>query len=174
MNLDIDKIYEIYFKRVYFYVKRIMGDVANNEDIEECVSDIFLSVWKESDKYDSTRGSLDTFINIKTRSIALNYRKKVIGKKIKFPIDTIDIFNIEVEQNLNTENKVIDNLNTVEIIEQIKKFKEPNRSYFYLRYFMNYEIKAIAKMFNTTVSSVDNRLYRCRLSLKKFLGKEVI
>ncbi|MCI9260675.1 MAG: sigma-70 family RNA polymerase sigma factor [Romboutsia sp.] len=32
------------------------------------------------------------------------------------------------------------------------------------------ESKEIAKRYNTTVSSVENRLYRCRLALKKIIG----
>lgn len=76
MDKNIDEIYEKYFSRVFFYVKRILKDVGTNEDIEDCVSDVFLAIWKDSDKYNISRGSYDTFVNVKTRSIALSYRKK--------------------------------------------------------------------------------------------------
>ncbi|WP_195266416.1 sigma factor [Clostridium sp. 1001275B_160808_H3] len=83
MDKNIDEIYEKYFNRVFFYVKRILKDVGANEDIEDCVSDVFLALWKDSDKYNISRGSYDTYVNVKTRSIALNYRKKLITKQIK-------------------------------------------------------------------------------------------
>lgn len=169
---NIDETYEKYFNRVFFYVKRILNDVGFNEDIEDCVSNVFLALWKDSDKYNISRGSYDTYVNVKTRSIALNYRKKIMSKKIK--VEDIDYNSIPEKDILITENYVIDKFEKQKIIQEIKKFKEPNRSYFYLRYFMNYEIKDIAKIFNTTASAVENRLYRCRLNLKKILKKDVI
>ncbi len=172
VDKNIDEIYEKYFNRVFFYVKRILKDVGANEDIEDCVSDVFLALWKDSDKYNISRGSYDTYVNVKTRSIALNYRKKLITKQIK--VEDIDYNSIPEKDILITENYVIDKFEKQKIIQEIKKFKEPNRSYFYLRYFMNYEIKDIAKIFNTTASAVENKLYRCRLKLKKILKKEVI
>lgn len=172
MDKNIDEIYERYFNRVFFYVKRILKDVGTNEDIEDCVSDVFLDLWKDSDKYNISRGSYDTFVNVKTRSIALNYKKKIISNKIK--VEDFDYNTIPEKDILITENYVIDKFEKQKIIQEIKKLKEPNRSYFYLRYFMNYEIKDIAKRFNTTASAVENRLYRCRLKLKKILKKEVI
>ncbi|WP_291652067.1 sigma-70 family RNA polymerase sigma factor [Clostridium sp.] len=172
MDKNIDEIYEKYFNRVFFYVKRILKDVGTNEDIEDCVSDVFLALWKDSDKYNISRGSYDTFVNVKTRSIALNYRKKLISKKIK--VEEFDCNSITDKEILITENYVIDKFEKQRIIQEIERFKEPNRSYFYLKYFMNYEVKDIAKMFNTTASAVENRLYRCRLKLKKILKKEVI
>lgn len=33
MRKNIDEIYEKYFNRVYFYVKSIIGNTGNNEDI---------------------------------------------------------------------------------------------------------------------------------------------
>jgi len=95
-----------------------------------------------------------------------------MSKKIK--VEEIDYNSIPEKDILITENYVIDKFEKQKIIQEIKKFKEPNKSYFYLRYFMNYEIKDIAKMFNITASAVENRLYRSRLKLKKILKKEVI
>ena len=56
-----------------------------------------------------------------------------------------------------------------DIANFINNFKEPDKTYFYLKYFINMESKEIAKKYNTTLSSVENRLYRCRLALKKFI-----
>ena len=84
---EINEIYDLYFKRVYLYVKRIIGDLGSESDIEECVSDVFLAIWKDGSKYDSSRGKFDTFINVKTRSIGLNYRKKLMGQYEKYKIE---------------------------------------------------------------------------------------
>lgn len=170
----IDKIYDEYFTKVYFYVKRILAGVGTNEDIEECVSDVFLDLWKNWSKYDNSRGSLQAYIYVKTKTVALNYRKRLNVYGDKYKQEIIENNSIAEKTILNTEEMVIDNINEKRILRAIDNFKEPNRSYFYLRYFMNYDIKSIANIHNTTVSAVENRLYRCRIALKKILGKEIV
>lgn len=171
---DIDRIYDEYFTNIYFYVKRILGGIGTNEDIEECVSDVFFALWKDWSKYDASRGSLQTYLYVKARSTALNYRKKLNTYGEKYVEESIEGSNIAEKTILNTEEIVIDKINESKILKEIEGFKEPNRSYFYLRYFMNYDIKTIAEIYNITTSAVDNRLYRCRLALKKVLGKEIV
>lgn len=171
---EIDKIYDEYFSKVYFYVKRILGNLGTNEDVEECVSDVFLALWKDYHKYDKERGTLNTYINVKTRTIALNFRKKLSNYGGEYKIDPIEDKDIPEKITMNTEEIVMDKIEEKRILRIIEMFNEPNKSYFYLRYFKNYDIKTIAKMYNTTISSVDNRLYRCRLALKKTLGKEIV
>ena len=65
------------------------------------------------------------------------------------------------------EKEVIKKEKLKDIANFINNFKEPDKTYFYLKYFINMESKEIAKKYNTTLSSVENRLYRCRLALKK-------
>jgi RNA polymerase sigma-70 factor (ECF subfamily) len=166
----VDELYDIYFDRIYYYAKRILGTFGTKEDIEECVSDVFLALWKEIYKFDEERGSFNTFVNIKTRTVALNLRRK-LQKHLNNSIHDMDILeNVSV----NVEEEVFNKITEQDFLGLVDKFKEPDKIYFHLRYFMNYEIKEIAKAFNTTVSSVDNRLYRCRLLLKKIRCKEVV
>jgi RNA polymerase sigma-70 factor (ECF subfamily) len=170
----VDNLYDMYFDRIYYYSKRILGTLGTKEDIEECVSDVFLALWKEIYKFDSGRGSFDTFVNVKTRTIALNLRRKLQKHAQKHLIESIDDIAILDNASISVEEEVFDKINKHDFLDGIDKFKEPDKTYFHLRYFMNYEIKEIAKAFNTTVSSVDNRLYRCRLLLKKIRCKEIV
>jgi RNA polymerase sigma-70 factor (ECF subfamily) len=170
----VDDLYDMYFDRIYYYSKRILGILGTKEDIEECVSDVFLALWKEIYKFDEERGSFDTFVNVKTRTVALNFRRKLQKHREKHLNEPIDDMEISEKVSVSVEEEVFNKIAEHDFLEMIDKFKEPDKTYFHLRYFMNYEIKEIAKAFNTTVSSVDNRLYRCRLLLKKIRCKEVV
>ena len=170
----VDILYDKYFNRVYYYTKRILCQFGTKEDIEECVSDVFLALWKEIDKFDAQRASFDTFVNVKTRTVALNLNRKLQKNAQRQVSGCIEEMDLQENVSVSVEELVFDKIGEYDILYAIDKFKEPDRTYFYLRYFMNYEIKAIAEAFNTTVSSVDNRLYRCRLLLKKNMGKEIV
>lgn len=170
----VDDLYDMYFDRIYYYSKRILSTLGTKEDIEECVSDVFLALWKEIYKFDIKRGSFDTFVNVKTRTVALNLRRKLQKHTEKHLNESIDDIDIWENASVSVEEEVFEKITEQDFLDIIDKFKEPDKTYFHLRYFMNYEIKEIANAFNTTVSSVENRLYRCRLLLKKTRCKEIV
>lgn len=164
----VDYLIEQYSDKVYYIASQILKGYVSNEDIEECVSDTLLLVWDDIDEYDPRRGKFETFVFMKAKYKALDYKKKLL--KIQENDEIRESKLIEVEESLkhhSAEEVAIKEERKKEIIEFIKTFKDPDKTYFYLRYFMNFEIKQIADKYNTTVSSVENRLYRCRLSLRK-------
>ena len=159
----LDYIINTYSKKLYFLVNKIIGNFGK-EEVEECVSDVFFLVWERIEEFDENRGSFSSFIFIKTKYLALDYKRKLEKKQL---------YNIELNDNIYSnkpaEYEVLDKENIKEIIKIIKNFKEPDKTYFYHRYFMYYKIDEIVEKFETTRASVENRLYRCRLIIKEFL-----
>ena len=148
----IDYIVDLYSDKISYIVNSILKGYSNKEDIEECISDVFISVYNDIHTYDNKKGKFETFVFIKAKYIALDYKRKIIKKKEYEKIK---------EDRLLKINENIANF--------INNLKEPDKTYFYLKYFINMESKEIAKKYNTTLSSVENRLYRCRLALKKII-----
>lgn len=159
----LDYLINMYGKKVYFLVDKIIG-YYGKEEVEECVSDVFFKIWENIDEFDESRGSFSSFIFIKAKYLALDYKRK---------LDKKHIYSLEIDENLSDnrplEHELLDKETSREIIEIIKNFKEPDKTYFYHKYFMYYKVDEIAKKFGVTSSSVENRLYRCRLSIKNFL-----
>ena len=149
----IDYIVDLYSDKISYIVNSILNGYSNKEDIEECISDVFISVYNDIHTYDNKKGKFETFVFIKAKYIALDYKRKIIKKK-------------EYE---SAEKEVIKKEKLKDIANFINNFKEPDKTYFYLKYLINMESKEIAKKYNTTLSSVENRLYRCRLALKKII-----
>ncbi len=160
----LDYIINAYSKKVYFLVNQIIG-IYGKEEVEECVSDVFFAIWNDIEQYDEKRGEFSTFIFMKTKYKALDYKRKLDKKCIQVEILRENISNTAT----TTEDIVMDKECNSEIIKIINSFKEPDKTYFYLRYFMYYKIDDIAKKYKTTRASVENRLYRCRLKIKAVL-----
>ena len=59
----------------------ILNGYSNKEDIEECISDVFISVYNDIHTYDNKKGKFETFVFIKAKYIALDYKRKIIKKK---------------------------------------------------------------------------------------------
>ena len=133
----------------------ILKGYSNKEDIEECISDVFISVYNDIHTYDNKKGKFETFAFIEAK-----YEKIKEDRLLKINE------NIAYE---SAEKEVIKKEKLKDIANFINNLKEPDKTYFYLKYFINMESKEIAKKYNTTLSSVENRLYRCRLALKKII-----
>ena len=101
---------------------------------------------------------------MKTKYKALDYKRKLDKKHL-----SIETLQDNISNKTTTEDIVMDKEYNSEIIKIVNNFKEPDKTYFYLRYFMYYKIDDIAKKFKTTRASVENRLYRCRLKIKDIL-----
>lgn len=167
----VDYIVDLYSDKVSYIVNSILKGYLNKEDIEECISDVFISVYNDIHTYDNKKGKFETFIFIKAKYIALDYKRKIIKKKEyeKSKEDRLSKINENIVCE-SAEKEVIKKEKLKDIANFIKKFKEPDKTYFYLKYFMNMEGKDIAKKYDTTLSSVENRLYRCRQALKNMIN----
>ena len=50
----LDYIMNTYMKKVYFLVDKIIG-FYGKEEVEECVSDVFLAIWEDINQYDESK-----------------------------------------------------------------------------------------------------------------------
>lgn len=164
----LDILTNIYIDNIYYIASSIIGSYGEKEDIQECVSDILYDIWKNIDKFDESRGTFKTFVLIRSKYKSLDYKRKLLSKREKLKEEYIeDIENITIGDNSKYTNDMIN-----EIINIIKSFKEPDKTYFYLRYFREHDLRTIADKFKDSKSGVENRLYRCRLKIKNKLGRE--
>ena len=161
----IDYIVDLYSDKISYIVNSILNGYSNKEDIEECISDVFISVYNDIHTYDNKKGKFETFVFIKAKYIALDYKRKIIKKKEYEKIKEDRL--LKINENIayeSAEKEVIKKEKLKDIANFINNLKEPDKTYFYLKYFINMESKEIAKKYNTTLSSVENRLYRCRFA----------
>jgi len=62
-----------YGNMVHYIVRNIL---QNQQDVEECIGDIYLKIWNGADSYDSSKGKLATWLTAIARNTAINYRKR--------------------------------------------------------------------------------------------------
>src|SRR5262245_13326173 len=70
------EMYDRFAPRVYGLGLVMLGNPAQAEDL---VQDTFVKVWRSASKYDSSRGSLDTWVLLIARSLAIDLiRRRVL------------------------------------------------------------------------------------------------
>jgi RNA polymerase sigma-70 factor (ECF subfamily) len=156
---------EKYNKLLWVVAGGILNNVGTNEDIEECIGDAYVSLWQNPNAFDSSKGTLKTFLAIITKRRALDkYRqlKKITIIEIDEAINSSDddLFEYIAKQELYNE-----------LYEAIRTLNEPNKEILIRRYFFGEKPLGIADKTNLPIKDVENRLYQSKLKLRKILGE---
>ncbi|MGL6106864.1 sigma-70 family RNA polymerase sigma factor [Romboutsia sp.] len=159
-NMGLNLLINSYAKNIYYIISTVIGDNGSQENIEECMKNTFSNIWNDIYEIDREKISFKTFILKKSKKTAMEYKSRLEHKDEKQEAV------IEEEKNNSERSK--------EVVNIIKSFKNPDKTYFYLNYIMNYDIETIAEKYGESISTVQNTLCRCRLKLKNIIEKEVI
>ncbi|MFF2886100.1 sigma-70 family RNA polymerase sigma factor [Paenibacillus sp. NPDC057967] len=148
-------------------VTRVLSGAGREEDVEECVSDVFLAAWHNIESYDEDRASFRTWLLVLAKYKALDLRRKLLRPGS----ERMMLRDVEaIQSQLSTEQHALSRESTQEVIDFVRRMSEPDRSLFWRRYFYYESLDELAAMFGLTKKAIESRLYRCRTALKKQLG----
>ncbi|MEG0371769.1 MAG: sigma-70 family RNA polymerase sigma factor [Clostridium sp.] len=157
----LDFLYESYLGLAYKITINNLGDIGSREDVEECVSDIFLGVWKNIHRYNENITSFKTWFSSVCKYKAIDYRRRLRGKAVDAKLDEdeiVDMLSVEdkvlISQDMDALNNIIEDMNLVD------------RQIFIKRYILNEKIDDISIALGITRGAIDNRLSRGRKIIK--------
>ena len=68
----LEKAIDLYTPYVGTVIYNMIGSSLLKEDIEEIISDTFILLWRNADKFDSQKGCLRTYLGTIARNLAKN------------------------------------------------------------------------------------------------------
>ena len=154
-------------KQYTAYVFRIagirLGAVCTREDIEEAVSDIFLKFYtaglKNGFEFESVRGCLSV---IAGRHCINMFNKQCRKVNAEIPLD--EIIELPLPDNENELGR--------RLTDAIEKLGEPDSEIFLRKYFFGQKTADIAKELRMRPNTVDKRISRGLVRLRKILEEE--
>jgi RNA polymerase sigma-70 factor (ECF subfamily) len=157
----LDYIIDNYLPLVKGAVYKVLGVFKDEGLLEECINDVFLSVWNNAGKFqgDNTNFKQWIFAVSKFRAIDF-YRKKI--KNAEMILDAI-----EISSEKSIEDEIVTKENEKEILKLINELEPMDREIFILKFFLGYKAEEIAIKLNVTKASIDNRIYRGKKKLKE-------
>ena len=161
------KALETVIDRYGSYVKAIAANIIKppmtDADIEEVVSDVFLSLWNHPG--DPGRGSLKGYLTAITRNKA---RDRLRSFHIVVPLED-DIFEVPVEDSY----RQIELAQLKEAVKQmVDRLEEPDRTILLRYYYFYQKTDAIAQDMGMKPATVRTKLARSRQKLKEWLTQE--
>lgn len=165
-----EMIIEQYGNLVYAIVLNKLKNVSSREDIEDCVSDIFVEIFRNAGKIDESRGSLKSFISTVAKRTAIDEFRKLLKS-----------FSRTVAIDESNEDSIISDITPEQTSEEksdkqllwmkVKELGEPDNIILVQQFFYGKTAKEIGKLLSMTASTVQKRSVRARARLKKELAE---
>jgi len=161
-----EKVYEETYKNT---LKFVMCKCNNLDDVNDIVQDVYVELYK-------------VWKNLKTVQInniygyiigiAGNIMKKYYKNKQLINLNTTDIEEAEIKDDIDIEEIVLNKDDFEKIWNYIKHKKPIIWKIFYLHYYFDNTIREVAEELDINESAVKNYLYRTLNELRITFGKE--
>lgn len=161
-----------YGNLVYAIVLNKIKNVASREDIEDCVSDIFVEMFQNAFNYSESSGTVKGYLSIIAKRRAIDTYRKLSGYNSK--ITSIDDEMTELPPSDDNPAKEAEtNITKRRLWDNIKNLGEPDTSIITLQYFYDKSASEIGLLLKMTASAVQKRSIRAREKLRKMLSNEI-
>lgn len=151
----MDKLMNQYSGLIYYIVEgKLSGRI---QDIEECMSDVFVEFYSKINSIDLTKGSIKIYLaTIATRRAVDKYRKLVANTELPILDDTL----LEQSSVESPELVAMESEKREKLLDEINKLGDPDNQIMYRRYFMCQSVKEIADSIGMKSNSVTKRITR--------------
>ena len=160
----INHVITKYSKLMWSIASSILHNVASDQDIEECVADVFVYLWKHPEKYDPQRGTLKVWLSVVARSQAID-KYRDLSKNNAVPLDD----KVFIEQT-DICDGMMDSETKRMLISAVRALGEPEQEILIRRYYYDQKPKEIAAALDMPVKQVENHLYRTKQKLRAILA----
>ncbi len=145
----------------------------SRQDVEECVSDVFYSVYQNRDNIDLDRGTLKAFICTVARNKATDRLRQLSKIEIykKDPLD-MDAYTLHSVAQENVQQTVFDNDRKERLLAAIDNLPAADTQIMVRKYYFGQSNKEIASALSMKENTVSKRAARAVAKLGNILSKE--
>ena len=163
-------LFDEYCNYVYAIVINKLRNCCCREDIEECVSDVFLDFFRNLENIGKRNDELKSFISVIAKRRAVDTYRRVIrncGKTV--PIDdggfdeVASAENVEFDAEKTERNEIL--------LKKVHELGEPDSTIIIQQYYYNRTSFEIGRQISMTASAVQKRSIRARKRLRSMLAE---
>ncbi|MGG3519880.1 sigma-70 family RNA polymerase sigma factor [Bacillus pseudomycoides] len=148
----LEFIVDTYLSLIKAIVHKVLIPLKNDGLIDECINDIFLSVWNNANKFHGEPEDFKKWIAAVAKFKAIDYYRKSI-KEVEVTSNDFDV---------NTGKSIED-----ELIKLINQLEPIDQKIFIMKFLLGLKTEEIGEKLGLTRAAIDNRIYRGKKKLQK-------
>ncbi|PFZ04437.1 RNA polymerase subunit sigma-70 [Bacillus pseudomycoides] len=157
----LEFIVDTYLPLIKAIVHKVLIPLKNDGLIDECINDIFLSVWNNANKFHGEPEDFKKWIAAIAKFKAIDYYRKA-SKRVKV---TSDDFDVNTGKSAEDELIVMEDRN--ELMKLIHELEPVDQKIFIMKFFLGLKTEEIGEKLSLTRAAIDNRVYRGKKKLQK-------
>lgn len=163
----IELVAEHYEKLIRYIAVTILGN--RETEVDECINDVYLKVWKNGAGYDYQKASFKTYLKVITRNTALNYlrRLKRLEELEGYDPEEDSLQEEYIDYRQNVEQKIIRNEETEALNQILRSLRRKDKELVLRRFYYLQSTRQIAQAMDMSENAVDSKLSRLRKKIKK-------
>ena len=166
----LEELYTRYARPVYSFAVRIVGD---NLVAEEILQEAFVRAWRQSDRFEFSRGSFPSWLLSITHNLAIDeVRRRQRRPQRADAVDISDVLRLEIDESANVEEAA----EASELRERIRgamaQLPQAQRRVIELAYFEGLTQREIAALLEEPLGTIKTRMRLAMQKLKEDLATE--
>ncbi|MGG1636634.1 sigma-70 family RNA polymerase sigma factor [Paenibacillus sp. FSL K6-3182] len=155
----LEYIVDTYLPLIKGVTYKVLSPLENEGVIEECMNDILLSIWNNSNKFHGDSTDFRKWICAIAKFKSIDYYRKN-SKRVEFTTNEM-----ELSSEKSAEEELIMLEDKTELIQLIHLLEPVDRDIFIMKFFLGLKTEDISAKLDLTKSSIDNRIYRGKKTL---------
>ncbi|WP_143316436.1 sigma-70 family RNA polymerase sigma factor [Clostridium sp. HBUAS56017] len=132
---------------------------------EECINDIFLSIWDNIDKFDGKKGTFKNWVIGISKYRSIDYKRKYIKD-----ISNEEYDSLEIGIPDNSDVRIINEEMRKDVENLLSCLKDKDRDIFVKHYLLDMNPSEIATKLGLTTNSIYNRIYKGKKKIREVKG----
>ena len=163
-------LFDEYCNYVYAVIINVLRNSVTREDVEECVSDVFVKIYRSYRDNELREGDLKGFIGAVAKNTAIDYMRKLNSyNRRNTSMDVEDFPEMPSDIRIDADAEKRDSKRL--LMQMVNSLGEPDSTIIVQQYFYDRTAKEIAVSLDMTPAAVQKRSSRAREKLKGLLIK---
>lgn len=168
----LEEVMKTYMKLVTHIVRNSLIPPFTEEDVDECVSDVFMKFYKNASYIDPDKGSIKAYLCKMAKNRATDFRRVNPYDQIACSLD--ETLENDDEKNFCGED-IIENKERMDALASaITSLPETDREIIVRKYYYLEKSRDIAERLGLTANAVDIRAFKALKKLKTILGGDFL
>ena len=161
-------LFDEYCNYVYAVVMNVLRNCGSREDVEECVSDVFMKIYRLLDNNTDFSDNVKGFIGAVARNTAIDSFRRITSHSSRTAyVDENTINELRDDDDI-TEKTELKEQSSI-ILGKIKELGDPDSTIIIQQYYYNRTAKEIAKSISMSAAAVQKRSSRAKQKLRILL-----